>query len=199
MKFSMRRQGYTLAALCGLVAIAMTPAQAALTFNPANGHYYDFITGSRNWFDANTHAQGQFHLGFQGHLATITDSAEDAFIFNTFVLPAPSDQKVSWLGGFQPIGSTEPSGGWQWVTGETWSYTNWGAGEPNNAGFLGEGGLEYRTDSKWNDANRLFETNKAYVIEYDVPSTVPEPGSMALLGSGVLGIFHRLRRRKLAA
>jgi hypothetical protein len=28
----------------------------------------------------------------------------------------------------------EPDGGWQWVTGEAFSYTNWRLGEPNNNG-----------------------------------------------------------------
>ena len=47
-----------------------------------------------------------------------------------------------WLGGFQDLTSpnySEPSGGWTWVTGEPWSYTNWFPGEPNNTG----GGEDY--------------------------------------------------------
>jgi hypothetical protein len=47
-----------------------------------------------------------------------------------------------WLGGFQPAGSPEPEGNWQWVTREPFSYSNWnrvgippnnGPWEPNDA------------------------------------------------------------------
>jgi hypothetical protein len=39
-------------------------------------------------------------------------------------------------------------GTWKWVTGETYSYTNWNSGEPNNAGnedyvqFVSNGKME---------------------------------------------------------
>jgi len=67
-----------------------------------------------------------------GHLATITSEAENAFIYglasNNIALwhSLPNGCVLGpWLGGTQPTGSSEPGGGWRWVTGETWSYTNW--------------------------------------------------------------------------
>lgn len=36
-----------------------------------------------------------------------------------------------WLGGFREM---EDLDGWKWITGETFSYTNWGKGEPSNTG-----------------------------------------------------------------
>lgn len=32
------------------------------------------------------------------------------------------------IGGYQLLGSFEPSGGWVWVTGEKMNYTNWISG-----------------------------------------------------------------------
>jgi PEP-CTERM motif len=42
---------------------------------------------------------------------------------------------------------------------------------------------------------------RGYVVEYDVAreGVVPEPGSMALLSMGALGLIGRLRRRQQAA
>ena len=50
---------------------------------------------------------------------------------------------------------SEPDGAWSWVTGESWSYTNWGPGDPSNtngqdhAAFGGIPGNEIRFT--WND------------------------------------------------
>jgi hypothetical protein len=30
-----------------------------------------------------------------------------------------------WIGGYQDSNASEPEGGWNWVTGEPWIYTNW--------------------------------------------------------------------------
>ena len=98
-----------------------------------------------------------------------------------------------YLGGFQPEGSPEPAGGWQWVTGEAWSYTSWMSGEPNNWGgeedflcYFAIGGA--RTD-RWNDVgDSASAVHSAYVVE-----VVPEPATAAVLG---LGVIAAARRRK---
>ncbi len=68
--------------------------------------------------------------GMNGHMATITSPDENNFIVTTF-----RDPSYCWLGGFQPddvpVG-IEPYGGWQWLTGEPWSYTNWAERQPDN-------------------------------------------------------------------
>jgi hypothetical protein len=85
-----------------------------------------------------------------------------------------------WLGGFQPAGSLEPDGGWQWVTGETWSFTNWTVGEPNNTSGR-EAFLHFfgRSDdgrsSTWNDLRDDFGIT-AFVVEY-----IPAPSSSIAL------------------
>ncbi len=133
-------------------------------FNPSNGHYYQAITvpGGINWFDAKAAAESRTFAGLQGHLATVTSQQENDFI--TENLPFAARQR-DWLGGFQPSGSPEPGGNWQWVTGEPFSYTNWAGGEPNDAG--NEDGLHFFTDSgQWNDESRGSMRPQGYVVEY---------------------------------
>ncbi len=93
--------------------------------NPTNGHWYDHISYNANWENASAHAQTLSHNGMAGHLVTLTSEAE-----NTWVVSNLSDI-TGWLGGFQPDGNPEPAGGWEWVTGESWDWTNWAVGEPN--------------------------------------------------------------------
>lgn len=87
------------------------------------------------------------------------------------------------------------------MTGEPWSYTNWASGEPNNYNpylpgnqdfleFMGRG--LNNMASTWNDCDYILPM-KGYVIEYDV---VPVPGTVWLLGSGLLGLAGGLRFRK---
>ncbi len=54
---------------------------------------------------------------------------ENAFIVSSF---GASGVNCFFLGGFQPLASPEPAGNWRWITGETWSYTNWYYNAPNN-------------------------------------------------------------------
>ena len=109
------------------------------------------------WEEANKAAQA---MG--GHLATITSAAENDYVYS---LVANDDRfwykygtdligLGPWLGGYQPPGSPEPSGGWRWVTGEPFTYSNWASGQPDN--YRGEDYLHYwgagtPKGSKWND------------------------------------------------
>ena len=73
-----------------------------------------------SWHDAKAYCES---LG--GYLATITSQEENDFIYSNLANNSP---QVSWLGATDE----EEEGVWKWVTGETWSYTNWYSGEPNN-------------------------------------------------------------------
>ena len=99
----------------------------------ANGHYYEAISfpAGITWDDARIYAASLSHMGMPGHLASITSLEENAFIVG--VLGGPSVLNGYFLGGYQSTGSTEPDGNWKWITGETWSISNWTSGEPNNA------------------------------------------------------------------
>ncbi|MDQ5908136.1 MAG: hypothetical protein QG599_227 [Pseudomonadota bacterium] len=104
------------------------------TFTRPEGgtHWYEAVylpDSGLNWLQARALAE---EAG--GYLATITSNAEGEHIFSliddpkywyqwdsthSYVMSGP------FLGGYQPGQSAEPSGGWRWVSGEAFSYTNW--------------------------------------------------------------------------
>jgi hypothetical protein len=140
-----------------------------LTYNPTNGHYYKVIQGPFiSWNSANALAAQMSYNGMRGHLLTINSNDEDDFITKYLTNRA-------WIGGFQLPDSTEPDGGWAWVTGEPWSYTNWDQSEPNNAAPY-EDGAELMTTGKWNDRIRTSTELIAYVVEFE-PGPVTNPAN----------------------
>lgn len=182
-----------LAVAAGL-GVAAT-AVAAGSANPANGHTYDVVEvpGGITWADANAAAQSMANGGSlcPGHLATVTSQAESDFLVATF---GGALLNLKWLGGFQNPAGVEPAGGWEWVTGEAWSYTNWGGSEPNNLGnedalvlFFGNG--------TWNDAPEGFLYGSGgYVVEYDCLQVAIDikpgsfPNSINNDGNGVIPV-----------
>ncbi len=180
------------------VVSVTTSANAAPLYYAGTGHYYDAIyEGPYSWItwdNANTMAQSMSHNGVQGYLATVTSQGENDFIINN--LGGPHLLNNFWLGGFQPPNSQEPGGNWQWVTGETWSYTNWYGGEPNNTyggecGVLPAGSPEDRLHffwevGEWNDFPGVIPM-PGFIVEYDTKApSVPEPGTIILLGIGLI-------------
>jgi hypothetical protein len=106
-----------------------------------NGHWYRFEPDSVDWPVAQGIAES---LG--GHLVTLTSASEYDFIRSALALHA----SYFWMGGRNSSGSCGSSCEWGWVTGESWSYTNWNPGEPNNAGG-NEHWLECYPNGGWND------------------------------------------------
>lgn len=91
----------------------------------ANGHSYQVVCSSSGWSGARTAAENA-----GGYLATITSAQE-----NVFLASLTSGVGPIWIGGYQPAGSSEPAGGWRWVTDEPFSFSSWNivtSAEPNN-------------------------------------------------------------------
>lgn len=170
-----------------------------------NGHAYDVVVlEGADWNTARTAAQG---LGAGWDLATITSAGEQAFINSLLGAPPTSGTVQYWVGGFQPAGSTEPGGSWQWINGEGlfWdsgpvagAYANWGGGEPNNVGTQNHVALDNRYGWGWDDNDSfLGSVIRGYVAENPgATSTVPEPSSMLLLGSAMMGLAAYRRKRQ---
>lgn len=132
-----------------------------------------------------------------GHLVTITSQEENETVHeliaddpeiwvnvDTGMTADGEEEQIQvsigpWIGLHQASGSSEPDGGWAWVTGESLSYTNWSQQpdsdelEPNDLGgvedfghFFGTG-LDNRA-SGWND---LANDPAADFAEADVEFT----------------------------
>jgi hypothetical protein len=114
--------------------------------NNYNGHSYYRSTGTANWTTARSNC-----VAMGGHLVTVTSSGENAFLFGL------------WPSGWIGLTDEVTEGTWKWVTGETFSYTNWNSGEPNNSG--NEDYIQFVGSGKWNDLNN--SSSLAYVIEFD--------------------------------
>ena len=110
------------------------------------GHSYYRSTGVAYWTTARTNCS---NMG--GHLVTITSSGEQSFIFGL------------WPSGWIGLTDEVTEGTWRWVTGETYSYTNWNNGEPNNSG--NEDYVQFVSNGKWNDLKD--GNNLAYVLEFE--------------------------------
>jgi hypothetical protein len=104
------------------------------TDNSGTTHYYETIylpDGNLNWYQAAYLAQDA-----GGYLSCLNSQEENDFVFSLI-----NDEKYFWhfdadgthygisigpyIGGFQPVGSIEPAGGWTWLSGEAFDYTNW--------------------------------------------------------------------------
>lgn len=110
------------------------------------GHSYYRSTGSATWTTARTNCS---NMG--GHLVTITSSGEQSFLF------------ALWPSGWIGLTDEVTEGTWRWVTGETYSYSNWNSGEPNNSN--NEDYVQFVSNGKWNDLPN--NQNLPYVLEFE--------------------------------
>jgi hypothetical protein len=120
--------------------LALVPylSHAQTYVNPANGHTYS-VVASGSWGSCE---QAAVALG--GHLVTINDAAEQAWLYNTFTTHASE----FWI-GYTDTGS---EGSFYWVSGQTPGYTNWGGGQPDDAGAIEDCSLLVGWNSGvWND------------------------------------------------
>src|SRR4051812_36512105 len=99
----------------GLAAVA----RAEPVVDPVTCHAYEALDGVMTWEQARSAAGARAFGGAAGHLATITSGAESAFVAG-----AIGHRDSFAIGGIQ-VGGPEPAGGWTWITGEAWDFTNW--------------------------------------------------------------------------
>lgn len=114
-----------------------------------NDHYYKTFDYGMTWKNAKKYCEA---LG--GHLAAITTEEEQQFIAESV---EKKKKNSYWLGGYK-----KSNGEWAWITGETFSYTNWSSRQPDNYTAKSENALMmYRNTNpystsylgEWNDIN----------------------------------------------
>ena len=207
--------------VCVLLTLAVVLVGGSRTFaapmqwsvsDGGNDHWYEVIhSPSTTWEGCRVLAESLSYLGMPGYLATVTTETENAWVTQNLLRPSPYGALA--IGGFQPPGSPEPAGGWQWVTGEPWGYTNWAGAppsqEPNDLGgedrlniWGGGWGPRFSTGEDrcgtWNDVLANYPNMEAYVVEYS--GAVPEPSTLLVWsGLSAMGLIAAWRRRKRTA
>lgn len=191
-------------ALTAALAAVMAPVRAApIVWSVAdggNGHAYAYVDATVDWTTARSAALAMSDDGVQGHLATVTSTAE-----NDFLGRLAAD---GWLDG----SDADQEGVWRWMDGaeagqvfwlggadgKATGYASWYAGEPNN---LGDEDYLHRLGGTWNDYPGWRALG--YYVEYDLPpavAQVPEPGAMLLAATSLLalaGVTRCARRAPL--
>ena len=157
--------GVTAAAVVGIAATVAGAQSGAVQWrveDGGNGHWYEFRRTEVNtcWNEARNLCEIA-----GGHLATITSAAENQLLLG---LTEPQNPG-SWQGGPYIGGTCEgvPWGQWYWITGESFSYTNWKSGEPNSGG--GDQYLHFWTwqDLGWNDSIDCGTVMFCFLIEWE--------------------------------
>ena len=167
--------------LAPLVAIIFSVSTASAQIyqwsvsDGGNGHYFEFVQQQLTWSQANAAAQLRTFNGVNGHLATDTSAAETAFFESHYVVDGEGNLTPGWLGGYQDPSApdfSEPAGGWRWITGEPFTYTNWFPGLPDNSG-ASQNYIRTQTFFRWDDFQDVSSNfTPGYYVEY-----APEPAA----------------------
>jgi len=143
-----------------------------------DGRYYECVPDKLTWTKANTAAAERRHSGTHGRLVVITSKEQNAFLQKLL----PGNGAKAWIG----LSDAAEEGRFVWVDGSRPGYTNWNAGEPNNAGE--EHFVEMYPDGRWNDKEDDPGEQEAppsgYFVEYpaahelaETPAAVPAPAA----------------------
>jgi hypothetical protein len=158
--------------------------------------FYEFVPEeSVTWADASAAASSKVFMGVNGHLATVTSSAENNFLVD--LGPVFSTAQGAWLGG--AVDATQTG---RWAVGpeagQLFTFSNFAAGEPNEGPSNVFVYLSSTLGGQWADAAAGVSSAIAgYFVEYQT-GTVPLPAALPLMLTGLAGFGFLGWRRKRA-
>ncbi len=158
--------------VAGLGLLAGLPAAAGAVgllsgpvYNATTKHTY-YLLDRGTWTECEAAA-----VQMCGHLVTIDDSLENAFVFDTFSRFAGVEREL-WIG----LSDAAVEGTFTWSSGSSAAYRNFGSGEPNNHGNEDYVHMLHpsdpRADGSWNDwpnSSSLDVYPCNGVVELDAP------------------------------
>ncbi len=121
--------------------------------SPINGNTY-YLLEPNSWTGGEEAANA---LG--GHLATVRSAEENDWIYSE-VIRAGGAIRRGWIG----LNDVAEEGTFVWSSGEPVTYTNWGAGEPNNANGVENFAQIPWFSLQWNDNSDLPGDDPCYPV-----------------------------------
>ena len=134
-----------------------------------NGNTYKVYNSGKSWKEAKEWCEKQ-----GGHLATITSAGEWNTIKN---LLSTKFNTYCWLG------AENTSGTWKWVTGESFSFSDWDVNQPDGGDehYLGTHNTNSILKSdKWNDFAVNSDRIGGFVCEFEKPEPTTPPTSATI-------------------
>ncbi len=197
-----------------MLAVGLLAAAATLPFASADAapvqfgnSYYAYISDEAvSWNDASAAAGASTFMGVNGHLATVTSSAENDFLLS--IAPTLAFPQAVWLGG-----AVDAGGAARWAVGpeagQLFSFSNFGGAEPDDGPsnvYMNIGpAIAGILTGQWGDAAGGLSggssggggSSLGYFVEYQV-SPVPLPAALPLMLTGLAGFGALGWRRKRA-
>ena len=122
-----------------------------------NGHSYLYYSTPVTWYFAKEYCES---IG--GHLVTLSDASENQFVKDCL------GGNSAWI-GLSDAGSENV---WYWVTGESYAFSDWYPGQPDNYSVNSQGSEDYvqYNNIAWNDNDGA--ALMGFVCEIEDPSLI---------------------------
>ena len=152
--------------------------------NPANGHLY-YLLDESTWQGGEASA-----ISLGGHLVTINDALENAWVFNTFNSFWGVNYSL-WIGFYE----SGAEGNYVWSSNESVTFTYWEPSEPTNSNGVEAYAHMFSANdgrgSQWNDLGSPNINSPQVNPLASVVEVIPEPSAAILLLSGAALCFRR--------
>lgn len=133
--------------------------RGTMAYDPATLRYYEVVDANLHHHYAVDAADDRSFAGLTGRIASVETVNVQNFLMSKF-----ANFTNLRVGGFQAPGSVEPAGGWSWVGGGAFGYTNWIAGEPDTA----DNSLVWNANGAggWADLGDFSNSVNGFLVQY---------------------------------